>query len=509
MIGQVVGNYKISAKLGEGGMGVVYMAEHPVIGKKVALKVLHGELARNPEVISRFFNEARAVNLIGHPNIVDVIDLGHTEDGSPYFTMELLAGESLGERIRREGRLSVAAAVEVADQVLDALAAAHGKGIVHRDMKPENVFLVRRGAGTRVKVLDFGIAKLQREAGAMHKTQTGSVLGTPLYMSAEQCRGAGGVDHRSDIYSFAVVLFEMLAGRPVFVGDGFADLLRQHLVEPPPSVRIWRADVPAALEAAIFRALQKEPADRYVTAGEFRDAILASVGGGAAYDPVPQRRAPTAVRTVVAAPSSDARPTSNAAVTTLSATVGESGIGDEADGDDRRARGRRRTRLVLIAVGAAAAAGVGAVFIVPGLRERSPAATGTASAAVPAPVSAAAETVAAQPVPPRPAPPSPSADEAEAVAPAAETVRVSVESDPPGARVTVNGERRGETPYTLEIPRGETRKVEIAKAGCKTIRRTVVGDRDRTWPVILEKRSDTTKDTGLDLEGELRPSWMK
>ncbi|MEK6609073.1 MAG: serine/threonine-protein kinase, partial [Myxococcota bacterium] len=181
MIGKRIGNYRVTAQLGEGGMGVVYRAEHPVIGKKVALKVLRPELTANAEAVKRFIAEARAVNAIGHPNIVDIFDFAELPDGGLYFTMELLAGESLSTRLSR-GRLPVALALDLATQVATALQAAHACGIVHRDVKPDNIFLVPRsdGAGPFVKVVDFGIAKLfGRELRASLRTATGSIFGTP------------------------------------------------------------------------------------------------------------------------------------------------------------------------------------------------------------------------------------------------------------------------------------------------------------------------------------------
>src|SRR4029077_18036869 len=160
-IGHTIGNYKITAKLGEGGMGVVFLAEHPVIGKKVAMKAIHPELSRNAEVVSRFVIEAKSVNQIGHEHIVDIADFGNTPDGEFYFIMEYLQGEALSERLRREGRLPHTSELSIAAQIADALAASHRQGIFHRDLKPENIFLIARG-GSRdfVKVLDFGLAKL-------------------------------------------------------------------------------------------------------------------------------------------------------------------------------------------------------------------------------------------------------------------------------------------------------------------------------------------------------------
>ena len=217
MIGERVNNYEVRSIVGEGGMGAVYLAEHPFMGRKAAIKVLRPELAQDRGLVERFMNEARAANAIHHPNIIDIIDVGLLPSGVPYLMMEFLEGESLAKRIER-GRLTIAEAVDVATQTASALQAAHGKGIVHRDLKPDNLFLVPddgRPFGARVKVLDFGIAKLRGElSGGGAKTQTGSVMGTPPYMSPEQCRGiTEEIDHRTDIYALGIILYEMLAGR--------------------------------------------------------------------------------------------------------------------------------------------------------------------------------------------------------------------------------------------------------------------------------------------------------
>src|SRR3569623_520944 len=207
-LGQVVGNYKITAKLGEGGMGVVYLAEHPVIGKRVALKVIHPALARNPEVVSRFIMEAKAGNQIGHEHIVDIGDFGTTAGEEFYFIMEYLQGESLADRLKREVRLSQARALHVAAQIADALGASHEHGIIHRDLKPENIFLItRRGDPDFVKVLDFGLAKLSQveERGSL-LTSAGSVLGRPFYLSHEQVEGKFEIDHLEEIFSLCILL---------------------------------------------------------------------------------------------------------------------------------------------------------------------------------------------------------------------------------------------------------------------------------------------------------------
>ena len=275
-VGQTIGNYRLTARLGEGGMGVVYLAEHPVIGKKIALKAIHPELSRNAEVVSRFVTEAKSVNQIGHEHIVDIADFGTTPGGEFYFIMEYLQGEALSDRLKREGHLDARRAMVIGAQIADALDASHEHGIIHRDLKPENIFLVSRG-GTKdfVKVLDFGLAKLtQTEEKVSHKTRAGSVMGTPYYMAPEQCEGKTEIDHRADIYSLGVLLFEMLTGKVPFGGDGYGEIIVKHITMPPPSVRSLVPELTPELDLILFRALAKDRTQRFQTMAELRDALL-------------------------------------------------------------------------------------------------------------------------------------------------------------------------------------------------------------------------------------------
>jgi eukaryotic-like serine/threonine-protein kinase len=284
LIGQTIGNYLVTQKLGEGGMGAVYLAEHPSIGKKVALKVLHSEFSTNQEVAARFFHEAKAVNDIGHPNIVDIVDFGIIQSGIGreqlvYFIMEYLAGVTLSQLIRSEAPLPPERALMIALQVADALSASHKCGIVHRDLKPDNIILVQRGRDRDfVKLLDFGIAKLTGgSAMGSHRTRTGIVMGTPAYMSPEQCEGRDSVDLRTDIYALGIVLYEMLTGRVPFIGEGYGEILVQHLTQrprPPSQFRMLAAHV----EAVVLKALEKRAELRYPTMEEFMRAMSDPVG---------------------------------------------------------------------------------------------------------------------------------------------------------------------------------------------------------------------------------------
>ncbi len=259
-------------------MGMVYLAEHPTLGRRAAVKVLHPDLAASHEMIQRLFNEARAANAIGHPGIIEVSDLGLLPSGTPYIVMEYLEGQSLGARIGAAGRLSLRATLEIADQTASAVGAAHAKGIIHRDLKPDNLFLTpdpHCPGRERLKVLDFGIAKLaQRPATAADvRTRTGAILGTPRYMSPEQCRDSRDVDHRTDIYSLGVILYEMLAGTPPFVSSSWGEMAHMHIGVKPPDLRELVPEVPLALERAVMRALEKEPDARFQSMAELRQAL--------------------------------------------------------------------------------------------------------------------------------------------------------------------------------------------------------------------------------------------
>jgi eukaryotic-like serine/threonine-protein kinase len=288
IVGERIHNYEVVSKIGQGGMGVVYLARHLFIDRSAALKVLHPHLQprvdNDPNLVGRFMNEARAANAIRHPNIIEVVDTGFLpRSGAPYLLMEYLEGESLGARLRNMRRLPLEMALQIAGQTASALSAAHDQGIVHRDLKPENIFLLPRpGNVDLVKVLDFGIAKLRLDlAGQAVQTQPGTLVGTPRYMSPEQCRGTGEVDHRSDIYALGIILYEMLCGVPPFQGEGVGQLLAVHMTEPPPPLRVHASDIPRYIEEACLRALAKRPEDRFQSMREFRAAL-----GSAALVPI-------------------------------------------------------------------------------------------------------------------------------------------------------------------------------------------------------------------------------
>ena len=277
MIGKTLGSYRIEGELGKGGMGVVYAGSHAELGFRVAVKLLRPELSNDGELVQRFINEAKAAGQIRHPGIVQIYDFGRDERGAAWFAMERLEGESLRDRLRGGRALPAGRAATLARLTASVLAAAHAQGIVHRDLKPDNLFLVPDAdlpGGTRVKVLDFGIAKL---TGDMHtpslRTRTGDVMGTPYYMSPEQCRGGGEVDARADVYALGCILFEMVAGRPPFVGEGMGHILGMHQYEAAPALSGFARDAPPALVMLVGRMLAKTPGERPQSMAEVMKAL--------------------------------------------------------------------------------------------------------------------------------------------------------------------------------------------------------------------------------------------
>nr|MDQ3297472.1 serine/threonine protein kinase [Myxococcota bacterium] len=259
--GTMVGEYQIDKQLGEGGMGRVFSAIHPVIAKRAAIKVLHPEFSANAEMVQRFIQEARSVNQIGHPNIVDIFAFGALPDGRFYFVMECLRGQSLRDCITKR-RLAPMEALAILETVTSTLEAAHEKGIVHRDLKPDNVFLVEvKGNLPQVKLLDFGIAKLLGDDGRVQRTRTGNLMGTPGYMSPEQARGQD-VDHRTDVYALGAVAYELLTGWLPFPADNAADMIAKHLFAPVPSARLKNPGVPAELDQLVMAMMAKDVAHR-------------------------------------------------------------------------------------------------------------------------------------------------------------------------------------------------------------------------------------------------------
>ena len=467
-----IGNYRLGRTLGEGGMGVVYEAEHVTMRRRAAVKVLRAELMRDPQTVQRFFNEARATNEVRHPGIVQIYDCGTLDDGAPWLIMELLEGETLAARLSRLGRISPAVAVGLAAQAASVLAAAHLAGIIHRDLKPENLFLVPDpgvAGGERVKVLDFGIAKLGRAgaAGSL-RTVTGVVMGTPVYMSPEQCRGTKQVDARSDIYSLGLIVYQMLAGEPPFLSDGIGELFDMHMNVPPRRLDERNVDVGAALAAVVHQMLEKDPAARPQTMAELHTALPEAAAGAAKAKAGPSRPAdprpptktphpgiaagmpaaasswPLARGTQFLPESRPAGPPPRTTTTTLSAATSE-----------RETVARPvRPRAVSLALGLAVLAGLGGVAV---WRLRSAAAPATHNAPSD-PDGPPSQQVAARPVATATETTAPRDDQAPPPPPPAPApVTVEIITAPVGASVVdvERGRVIGTTPFAQTFPRGE------------------------------------------------------
>jgi serine/threonine protein kinase len=273
--GQSIGNYRILSKIGTGGMGAVYLAEHPLIGKKVALKVIHRDLANNKEVVQRFFQEAKAVNKIGSDHIVEIHDFGVTPEGDHFYIMEYLDGKTLAHVLSRDRVLDVMRALHICAQIASALSAAHNAGVIHRDLKPDNVMLTMRlGDQDFVKLLDFGLAKMLAAGPGVIKTAAGVLLGTPQYMSPEACESRPGVDHRTDIYAVGILLFQMVCGQLPFDGESMGEVLVKQVTQLPPPPRALNAQIPPSVEQIILRCLMKQPDARFPTMVALREALL-------------------------------------------------------------------------------------------------------------------------------------------------------------------------------------------------------------------------------------------
>lgn len=418
--------YRLTRKIGEGGMGAVYEAQHVQLSKPVAVKVLRDKYLDRPEVARRLVQEARLASSIRHEHIIDITDSGSTEDGRTFVVMEHLAGQSLAELLRREGALPEGRVVEIARQAASALAAAHARGIVHRDVKPENLFLVERDGRDFVKVLDFGISKSMKPGAppteeSLRLTHTGMVLGTPLYMSPEQARGDDDLDERIDIYALGVILYECLTGEVPFRANNYLGVISAVVnqeVTPPRKLRP-EMRISEALEHVVQKAMAKARDERYRS----MDALAADLEQVAAGGNIDAPRL---------TPSSRERP---------------------------------RSTLWLAAVGVLA----GTAFLLAVdrfTRAPAPAATGT-----PAPTGATS---------PPPAPPAP---------PAPKTVVLHVETTPPGAEIRQGSRVFGPAPRDILLPRSEVpARLSFHLEGYEDGATQVVPTTDDTVRVKLQPR---------------------
>ena len=466
LVGRMIGSYRVVAEIGRGGMGAVYRAEHPLIGRKVAIKVLLGELSKDADNIGRFFNEARAAAGIRHPALVDVFDFGYLPEGSAYLVMDFLEGETLGARIAR-GRMPSEVAVAVTRQLCSGMSVAHAKGIIHRDLKPENVFLMADDGASvpQVKILDFGIAKLTGEQGAVsasQRTRTGILMGTPLYMSPEQCRGAGTVDLRTDLYSLGCIVYAMLTGGPPFQREGAGELIASHLYEQPAPVRSREPSVSSDLDAIVLRLLAKRPEDRQQTMAELDRELERLAAGATTAKGIP--------RTAPIMPAQPAAPGGTAELPAVAATgavdtarlrprVAEALGSPEAQPNDTLDHGAiartspvvaRRRLAPLLAIAGGAAVVVIVALVLRGSPQSGPEPVVTAPAPPPPAVAAApavpavAAAPVAPPAPPKPAPVAPAAD-VETANPAATAAGAPPREEPPtAARREPQHERAGE-----------------------------------------------------------------
>jgi serine/threonine-protein kinase len=423
------GRYKIEEVLGEGGMGVVYRCRHKIIDKKVAMKILRADLAaRDTEVTERFLIEAKAASAIGNPHIIDISDFGVLPDGSTYFVMEYLDGVPLSKVVEGGTAMPVPRLLHVSIQLAEGLAAAHGAQIVHRDLKPDNIFLVGRGAERDfVKILDFGIAKVSSDASRL--TRAGSVFGTPHYMSPEQAAGAP-VDHRGDIYSLGVILYELCSGKVPFDADNFMGILTQHMYKAPVPIRALvpePQEVPPGLDAIVLKCLSKRPEQRYQSMEELRDDLV-RLRDGTIPNAVPEMMARSGGFNVPADYFKAAMP---APVPATPAGL-------------LRERGRWPLYAGIAGVGAAVAIVV-AIF-----------ATGSSSDAStqpPAAPTAAPETTAKAPAP-------------QPQAAASKDVAIAIE--PIDAHVWLGDKDLGASPVFVEVKDGQTLAVEVRREGFKS-----------------------------------------
>ncbi len=442
LIGTTIdGRYLVEALLGQGGMGFVYGGRHAIIDKRVAIKVLRKEAAKDEASAQRFLAEAKAASKIGHQNIVDITDFGVLADGHPFFVMEFLDGPTLAKIVETEGQLPPLRAIAIADQIARGLAAAHQKGIIHRDLKPENVFVLERdGNSDVIKIVDFGIAK--DTASTKRLTQVGMVLGTPEYMSPEQATGQP-TDHRVDMYALGCILYEMIVGDVPFKDESATRTLTKHVFEPvvPPSVRRPELAVPPSLEAIVMRMLEKKPGDRYADLRELIGEF---------------ERADRDLRAGVTTPRPAASPKSG--ITHVAAP-------EEVDAPPPRSRAP-----LWIGVGGVIGGGALIGLLLVGAHK-----------AAPAPVKAPAVTAPVMP-PVAVAPPPVAAP----VVPA--TAFLVLRTTPIGATVYSGNEQLGVSPLTLARPKGTAPLTfTFRQNGYHDAARQVVPDHDQEIDVTLSK----------------------
>jgi len=501
LIGRTIGSYRVDRLLGKGGMGTVYMGTHPVIGSRVAIKFLHPQFSHDEQIVDRFFNEARAVNVIGHDNILKILDLNVTDDQRHYFVMEFLHGRPLQALLRHNVPVPLEVTGPILVQVCDALEAAHKRGIVHRDLKPDNVYLITmKGKKNFVKVVDFGIARIADDAGASTgKTQTGMVMGTPAYMSPEQGSGASNkIDGRSDVYSLGVMMFQLATGRLPFPGANFGEVLIGHLQLPPPPPRSLSSQIPEAYEAVILKCLQKKQEDRYSSMKELKHAIEACMDNLGISKELPHADDSDAEMHPV-----DARPPSYPGPRTPGRPTGPVSKNRISNPNARPGISRPPQR-------AAATTGRSSVpptQLTPAPRQgRTALFAGIAAVAVAALAVGAFVVLRGERPPARPAPrPPPEAEAKQELAP----VFLSVVSEPLDADVVATwkdgGEKRGVAPFSLEVPGNVKVHFEFRKRGYIDYAMDVIADQPQTVQAVLKPAPVATSAVAHVLEKKSRP----
>ncbi len=485
--GQIIGEYRVETKLGQGGFGAVFKAVHPLIGKLVAIKVLSQRFSVDPEMVSRFVAEARAVNQIRHHNIIDIFSFGTLDDGRHYYVMEYLDGETLDRRIARQGRLSLREALPILRAIARALDAAHAKGIAHRDLKAENVFLASNPDGVFPKLLDFGIAKLLApEDGLTHKTRTGAPLGTPHYMSPEQCHGRD-VDHRTDLYAFGVLAYVMFTGVFPLDGDDYMTILMRQVHDEPPPASSHRPDLPAGIDRVIAWLMRKDPAARPATLGDaLRSLEHVASGQLTAAEPSASARLATAEtpsslpalpafvsgKRTPSAPGATALPEAQAGDPPRPAAAAASGTGNPT---------RWTAPHRLLAAGA-----LGAAVVVVAVLAIRPAGRAEPSAQAPAQPSAlAAASHDAGPASAEARAP----DAAVASAPPAD-VFLTIAGTPPNTEVRHSGVLVGIAPGRVQLPRSATEVILVLSAdGFVPETLSVIPSENRALTVELKPRA--------------------
>ena len=478
--GDQVGEYRIEGKLGEGGFGAVFRAVHPVIGKTAAIKVLSRQFSANPQMVSRFIAEARAVNQIRHRNIIDIFAFGQLPDGRQYYVMELLDGTPFDRYLASQKRLSLAQALPILRGITRALDAAHGKGILHRDLKPENVYVVfDEDGGVQAKLLDFGLVKLLASgSGGDHKTKTGTPMGTPYYMSPEQCRGVE-VDRGTDIYAFGALVFEVLTGQVPFNGESPMDVLIKHMMAEPPRASEVCPEVPAALDEPIRRMLAKESSARPLSVGEALETLIAAgnaagILAGVAYLPPPSSD-PHAFSMATAPTTAPAPATGTLPVRVVTGNGdaspnGSTFLASEADVPQGRSS---RARLGLLVGVAVAACSLGAALLVLGLRSGPATSTGMVAHPAVGTVVASAQ---------------PSASAASTGEPIAEEVEVTIESTPKDAKVMDGARELGVAPGPFKMKTGSTVVLTLLAKGYKSREVAITPTSRTTLPITLERQ---------------------